>query len=418
MNSTSFRSFTKPVFARGAVSLTVMAILLFIAASTVQAQTYTILHNFTGGRDGGLPYAGLVMDRAGNLYGTASAGGTSCPGGCGTVFKLSPHGSSWVLSTLYAFQGGADGAAPLAPLLIAPDGSLYGTTFAGGGAPCTSEFGDGCGTVFRLRPAPSSCKAVLCPWIETVLYRFSSGADGANPDMGGLVMDAAGNLYGTTQMGGSSGEGTVFELMPSNGGWTETILHSFAEEDGVHPQSGVVFDAAGNLYGTADSSDGTGDGGTVYELSPSAQGWNLIVLHTFDFSIGDPLGGLIFDTQGNLYGTTFNFRDSYGWVYELSPSGHGWQYSQLVSLPFSGALTGLGMDAAGNLYGVQPVSLGSGDVFKLAYSSGTWTFNELHDFDFLDGSGPNGVPLVDAQNNVYGTTVDGGQQGVVYKISQ
>jgi uncharacterized repeat protein (TIGR03803 family) len=423
MNLTSLRRFTASsiLFAWSGVRLTVISVIVIIAASTVQAQTYTILHNFTGGLDGGIPYAGLVMDHAGNLYGTASAGGSmSCSGGCGTVFKLSQHGSSWVFSTLYAFQGGADGAAPLAALFIAPDGSLYGTTIAGGGGSCFSDFGHGCGTVFRLKPAPSSCKAVVCPWIETVLYRFSGGADGASPDMGALVMDAAGNLYGTTGMGGSSGEGTVFELTPIGGGWTETVLHSFAGADGIDPLSGVIFDAAGNLYGTAESYNGTGDGGTVYQLSPSAQGWKLTVLHTFDGSVGDPVGGLLIDGSGNLYGTTFDFSGSYGWLYELSPSGRGWQFSQLVSLSFSGSLTGLAIDAAGSLYGVQPLSLNAGDVFKVTYSEGSWTFNQLHDFDYRDGSAPQGVPLVDAQNNVYGTTVSGGagDQGVVFKISQ
>jgi len=424
MNLTSFRRFTafSILFTRSDLSLTIVLVLLLIAASTVQAQTYTVLHAFTGGLDGGIPYAGLVMDRAGNLYGTASAGGgsTSCTGGCGTVFKLSQHGSSWVFTTLYAFQGGTDGAAPLASLLIAPDGSLYGTTYAGGGGTCFTDFGHGCGTAFRLKPAPTGCKAVLCPWIETVLYRFSGGADGANPNMGPLVMDATGNLYGTTLAGGSSSEGTVFELTSTGGLWTETVLHSFAGADGVFPQSGAVFDAAGNLYGTAESVNGTGDGGTVYELSPSAQGWNLTVLHTFDGSLGDPVGGLFIDAQGKLYGTTFYFTGSYGWVYELSPSGHGWQFSQLVSLPFSGSLTGLASDAAGSLYGVQPLSLNDGDVFKMIYSGGSWTLNQLHDFDYRDGSAPQGVPLVDTQNNVYGTTVGGGSgvNGVVFRISQ
>jgi len=388
--------------------------ILLFAAIGAHAQTETVLHNFTGGPDGALPYAGLVMDRSGNLYGTTSAGGsTSCPGGCGTVFKLSLHGSSWILSTLYAFQGGADGQSPLAPLLIASDGTLYGTTFAGGGASCVTEFGNGCGTVFRLRPQPNRCAAISCPWIETVLYRFSGGADGGNPDMGPLVLDTSGNLFGTTQIGGSAGAGTVFELTPSNGSWTETVIHSFSGSDGVYPQSGVVIDAAGNLYGTADSSDGTGSGGTVFQLSRSGQTWNLTVLHTFSGSNGDPVAGLTFDAHGNLYSVTANFKGDPGLVYQLGYSGQEWEYSPLTSIPFGVALTGLAIDAAGNLYG----ALGD-DVYKVTNSNGDWTFAVL--YHFADGSFLNGVPLVDAQSDVYGTTLDGGsaRRGTVYKISQ
>ena len=353
------------------------------------------------------------MDRAGNLYGTASAGGrTSCPGGCGTVFELSPRGSSWILSTLYAFQGGADGQSPLAPLLIAPDGALYGTTFAGGGTSCVTEFGNGCGTVFRLRPQPNRCAAISCPWTETVVYRFSGGADGGNPDMGALVLHTSGNLFGTTQIGGSAGQGTVFELTPSNGSWTETVIHSFSGSDGVLPQSGVIIDAAGNLYGTADSSDGTGSGGTVYQLSRSGQAWNLTVLYTFSGYIGDPIAGLTFDAHGSLYGVTLNYSGP-GWVYQLNYSSQKWEYSPLTSIPYGFALTGLGIDAAGNLYG----ALGD-DVYKVTRSNGDWTFGVL--YHFADGGFLNGVPLVDAQSDVYGTSVDGGsaRQGAVYRISQ
>ena len=403
------RGFVNSPFGRWAGVLIVI-----VPAIAAQAQTETVLYNFTGGLDGALPYAGLVMDRAGNLYGTASAGGSkSCPGGCGTVFKLSPHGSGWILSTLYAFQGGADGQAPLAPVLIARDGTLYGTTFAGGGSSCVTEFGNGCGTVFRLRPQPNRCAAISCPWMETVVYRFSGGADGGNPDMGSVVLDTSGNLFGTTQIGGSAGQGTVFELTPSNGSWTQTVIHSFSGSDGVYPQSGVVMDAAGNLYGTADSSDGTGSGGTVYQLSRSGQTWNLTVLHTFSGSDGDPLAGLTLDAHGNLYSVTANLRGDPGWVYQLSYSGQEWEYSPLTSIPFGVALTGLAMDAAGNFCG----ALGD-DVYKVTDSNGTWIFAVL--YHFADGSFLNGVPLVDAKSDVYGTTLDGGsaRQGTVYKISQ
>ncbi len=398
------------------LSLAIMAAMLTIASSA-RAQTLTVLHNFSGGQDGALPYAGMVMDRAGNLYGSASAGGSNaCPGGCGTVFKLSPHGSSWVFTLLYSFQGGMDGQAPLAPLLIAPDGTLYGTTYAGGAGSCFTDFGHGCGTVFRLRPPAHFCSAISCPWTETVVYRFSGGLDGSNPGEGPLVIDAAGNLYGTASEGGQSGEGAVFKLSPANGGWSESVIHSFTGADGNVPHGGVVFDAAGNLFGTAGSANGTGDGGTVYELSLSGQNWIITVLHTFSPSEGDPEGGLAADATGNFYGVTYNFRGDPGWVYELSNSGQGYQYAPIAMLPTNGGLTGPALDAAGNLYGVEP----QGDAYKFTNVNGIWNFSLLYLFDHPHEGSPEGVPLVDGQNNVYGTTINGGTAsvGVVWKIVQ
>jgi len=157
-----------------------------------QAQTYTILHTFTGYADGGSPFAGLTQDAAGNFYGTTTYGGhvsSSCPAGCGVVFKLSHGGAGWILNPIYTFQGGNDGANPFAAVVIASDGTLYGTTGAGGGSGCPSYFygGNGCGTVFRLQPQAHACASFECPWIETVLYRFTGGSDGATPGFGNLL---------------------------------------------------------------------------------------------------------------------------------------------------------------------------------------------------------------------------------------
>ncbi|HUK43152.1 MAG TPA: choice-of-anchor tandem repeat GloVer-containing protein [Candidatus Bathyarchaeia archaeon] len=402
--------------------LTLCAAVVILTAASVQAQTYTILHNFTGSLDGAYPYAGLVLDRAGNLYGTASAGGSSsCPGGCGTVFRLSPHGSSWVFTPLYAFQGGMDGQAPLAPVVIAPDGTLYGTTTAGGMGSCNSNFGRGCGTVFRLRPPAHICNAVSCPWIEAVIYRFSGGLDGSAPGYGPLALDASSNLFGTTELGGQYGLGTAFELTAANGSWNEAVIHSFmGTTDGTIPQSSVVFDAAGNLFGTSDGSSGPGTGGVLFELSPSGPAWIFTVLHTFAVSEGDPLGELASTAPGVFYGVTYNFRGDPGLAYELSNSGQGWQYASIASLPPFGALTGPALDRAGNLYGVEPPQP-HGLVYKLTESDGVWSYGVLHIFqDSGDNGAPNGVPLVDAQNNVYGTTIGGGSSdnGVIWKISQ
>ena len=161
------------------------------------APRFGLIHSFVGSNDGAVPYAGLTMDQAGNLYGTTFGLGS----GYGTVFRLKRTAGGWIFNPLYSFTGGSDGAGPEARLVFGPDGSLYGTTTFGGGGSCTGVF-DGCGTIFRLRPSATPCKSVLCPWTETVLYRFSGGSDGLYPMYGALVFDKAGNMYGTTYAGG------------------------------------------------------------------------------------------------------------------------------------------------------------------------------------------------------------------------
>ena len=217
------------------ITLTVGFALLVLMSTSTQAQTFAVQHTFTGQGDGGQPTAGLTW-LAGNLYGTTSTGGA----GYGTVFKLSRSGSGWILSTLYTFRGGSDGANPQARVVFGPDGALYGTTTYGGA---------GLGTVFRLRPPASVCRSVQCPWNETVLYRFAGGNDGAGPAYGDLAFDSAGNIYGTTAAGGMGcgpygGCGVVFKLTQSGGAWTETVLFAFEHGNGQTPYSGVVFDSA------------------------------------------------------------------------------------------------------------------------------------------------------------------------------
>ena len=288
--------------ARTTLGIAVVCALTVVLTQPAQAQTYSVIHNFTGGLDGKNPYAGLTMDAAGNLYGT-TCGANCLAGGSngGTVFRLSKKGSGWFFTPLYTFGGGNDGAGPVARVIIGPNGSLYGTTVWGGGSGCG---GTGCGTVFNLRPPPSVPPNVFGGWTETVLHRFQGGNDGANPAFGDLVFDQSGNIYGTTQSGGSGGSGTVFELTPSSGGWMENVLFSFGCCDGVEPQAGVIFDSAGNLYGTA-LAGGDWGWGTVFELTPSASGWTETTLHNFEGGNDGqyPIGGL---TQGayGIIGTT------------------------------------------------------------------------------------------------------------------
>ncbi len=429
----SKQHFPNVIFGEGlrpqGAALAIMLMLLFLLfvlvfmtliAQPVQAQTFTVLHNFTGGVDGANPNAGLTMDKAGNLYGTALFGGSSgCYGyGCGTVFKLTQKGSGWVFSPLYSFQGGNDGYWPDARVIIGPDGSLYGTTPDGGSGSN--------GTVFNLKPPVTACKTVLCSWTETVLYSFTGGSDGAIP-RGDLVFDQAGNVYGTTQWGGAGGGaawGTVYKMTHFQGTWTESVLYTFTNspDDGGNPWSGVILDNAGNLYGTT-TTDHYNSAGVVFELTPSGSGWVENALHWFTGgSDGKTPSGLIFDQLGNLYGTASRAGSDGGdLVFELTPSNGNWAFN--VAYSFHDNCEGGGslvMDATGNLYGRTSCggAYGYGSVFKLTPSGGGWTYTSLHDFtNGSDGRWPS-EPVLDSVGNLYGTAYAGGAYayGTVWEI--
>ncbi len=380
-----------------------------IGPQPAQAQTYSVIYNFTDGADGGYPEAGLTIDRGGNLYGTTNAGGV----GYGGVFKLAHKGSGWTFNPLYNFEGGIDGAGTYSRVVFGPDGSLYGVTFGTDG---------GNGTVFKLQPPVTACKSVLCPWKETVLYRFTGGSDGANPE-GDLTFDQAGNIYGATQ-GGGYGYGVVYELTASNGGWTESVLHYFERTtDGVFPAAGVVLDKSGNLYGT--TAYGSPHGlGVVYQLTPSGAGWSENLLYTFlgGSDGGVPLAGLSFDNSGNLYGATSqDGTGGGGAAFELTPANGGWSFSVLYSFAGCGPEASLVFDQAGNLYGTTPCggANGEGAAFKLTPSSGAWTYTSLHDFDGTDGAFPVSNVVFDVNGNLYGTASEGGANnaGVVFEIT-
>jgi uncharacterized repeat protein (TIGR03803 family) len=430
--------------ATGALATAIAFALVVIAPQTTQAQTFAILHNFTGGEDGAQPYSALTMDAAGNLYGTTSIGGhtaSNCYNSCGTVFRMKRVGQSWVLNPLYEFSGGTDGANPSAKVVFGADGSLYGET-PNGGLSCPSNTQYGCGTVFNLRPQARACTSAVCPWTETVLYRFYGGSDDGAVPLGNPVLDRAGNLYGTTFDGGYVNDnncifgqgdscGTVFELVPSNGGWTESLLYRFlGDNDGSNPEDGLIFDQSGNLYGTSFSS-GAHYGGTVFELAPSGSGWTESTLYSFSFEGSSgywPRFGVIFDPAGNLYGTTLNGGyDGGGTVFQLQPSSGGWNLVPLYSFPGNNQTLGpdgdLAMDNAGNLYGTTGSvgSHGLGLVFKLSPSINGWTYTVLHEFTGgqYDGALPVGGVTLDAEGNLYGTASDGGTYnlGVVWEIT-
>jgi uncharacterized repeat protein (TIGR03803 family) len=335
--------------------------------------------------------------------------------------------SAWAATrerVLYAFNN-TDGYQPLGSLIFDASGNLYGTTYEGGA--------NGAGTVFELEPKAGG------GWTESVLYSFctlSSCTDGANPYFVPLIFDVTGNLYGTTLSGGTYGDGTVFELTPAaGGGWTETVLHSFANNstDGYQPASGLIFDTSGNLYGTTGHGGDVCDCGTVFELTPAAGGsWTETVLHSFGHGTDgiNLYAGLIFDTSGNLYGPTQNggaYRS--GTVFELTPAAGGsWTETVLYSFGGTNGANPYGpltFDAAGNLYGTTEYggAYSSGTVFRLKPKvSGGWTEKVLHNFqnNGTDGYLPDAGLIFDASGNLYGTTPLGGDTcsncGTVFEL--
>ena len=415
------------VSAKAFFLLVVFVLSFAIIAATAIAQESIIYSFVYGGSDGLTPVSGLVSDAKGNLYGTTASGGTY---GDGTVFELSPSGASWTEKIVHSFGASGDGIAVKGGLIFDAKGNLYGVTANGGTGTCVL----GCGTVFELTPSGGT-------WTEKVLYSFQNDTtDGANPLRENLVFDAKGNLYGTTNAGGASGLGTVFELVAGTGGtWTQKVLYSFQNNslDGINPVAGVVFDAAGNLYG-ATAAGGANGYGTVFELAGGSGGtWTYKVLHTFAINGTDgaePQGGLLLDAQGNIFGTTY-YGGNYGQglhlgtVFELSPIGGAWVEQILYN--FTAAPDGyypactLVFDTAGNLYGTTTAGgsgNGSGTVFVLNRASG-WKETSLHGFaGSSDGATPLGSLTFDAAGNVYGTTEAGGANsfglyGVVYKIA-
>lgn len=369
------------------------------ATGSAQAQTFARLYSFKGGSDGANPYAGLILDAAGNLDGTTYFGGL----GSGTVFRVEKSGKETVL---YSFHGESDGANPYAGLIQDGFGNLFGTTLYTGG------FGDGYGTIFKINASGQ----------ETVLHKFVFG-DGSRP-YGGLALDTAGNLYGTAQLGGTSDSGTVFEL---NTKGKVSVLYSFTgKADGRNPFAGLVRDAAGNLYGTAPyggdaQCDGGSGCGTVFKVTGIGQ---QTVLHSFTGGTTDgavPYAGLIEDAAGNLYGTTYNGGTfNFGTIFKVDTFG-----KETVLHNFGGSPDGaypnaaLIRDTAGNFYGTTQFggALGFGAVFKLE-TSGKETV--LYGFPRpANGMMPTAGLVADTAGNLYGTTFAGGAHnlGVVFKLA-
>jgi uncharacterized repeat protein (TIGR03803 family) len=402
---------------------------LFLGASGRAAATEEVLHNFNYS-DGTNPEGALILDTLGNLYGTTSQNGAT---GAGTVYELLPNGSGqWGYQVLYEFcslPGCPDGAIPQSGLLLDAAGNLYGTTSQGGNFGC----GHGCGTVFELSPTSGG------GWIENVLYTFSGGSDGATP-LAGLVMDAAGNLYGTTSSGGSNsiycsqGCGVIFRLQQGTSGeWTQSVLHSFCAVngclDGAVP-NGLAFDDAGNLYGTT-SQLGRYDGGTLFQLTPTRGGWTGKLLHSFGKHPDgvSPNPGLVFDRAGNLFGTTNKGgANNSGTVFQLKP-GTNDQWTEKILHSFCTATNcldgafpaaGLTVGPADHLYGTSFTG-GAGQLgtvyVLLPDANGRWNFAVL--YDSLSGNLDELVTLGTTEN-LFSTTTSGGESylGSVFELTQ
>jgi uncharacterized repeat protein (TIGR03803 family) len=417
---------------RSALILALLFALTIVVTPTAKAQTYRVIHSFTGAQDGLYPVASVTVDSHDNLYGTTSIGGsgTSCYEGCGAAFKIARAGSGWILTPLYDFTGNFDGGNPGARLIVGPNGSLYGTTSQGGGVGC--ENGAGCGTVFNLQPPAHLTGHIAGGWTETVLYRFEGGSDGNSPRNADLLFDSAGGLYGTTIFGDEGdcedGCGTVYKLTRSGSNWTESVIHAFsASGDGQQPWAGVIQDQAGNLYGTT-AQGGTYGFGTVYQLAPSGSGFAEHLLYNFHGTSdgGIMYGGLIFDSAANLYGATCcNVSGGDMTVFKLTRS-QDWEFSALYNSSAWGSGGNLVMDPAGNLYGTinEGGTYGFGEVYKLTPSGDGWTYSSVYDFcaggwPCTDGAIPPSGLAIDSAGNLFGTTSDGGTYGggVVFEIT-
>lgn len=386
---------------RKTCSVPFAVVLAIVFCSLSKAQTYSVstIYSFRGGASGTEPlFSGVVRDSAGNFYGTTYAGGAD---NRGTIFKVNSEGEHTVL---HSFSG-PDGATPYAGLVLSPAGVLYGTTYQGGTR--NLQCMKGCGVVFQVDLAGN----------EKVLYTFTGGTDGGIP-VGGVILDSAGNLYGTTEIGGVGSFGTVFKVDATG---VETVLHSFAGPpyDGQNPQASLIRDAAGNFYGTT-SSGGTSAMGTVFKLSASGHEG---LLYSFGRSPdgSDPMASLIRDSDGNLYGTTFlGGLDGGGIVFKVDPSGNETILHSFNSNDAYYPEGALLLDAQGNLYGTTlqggPDANFGGTIFTI---SAQGEFSVVWDFTGPNGENPAGPLTMDSAGNLYGTTAAGGLTGcgTVFKLT-
>ena len=373
-------------------------------AGSAWPATYKVLYKFGSFPDAQSPQAGLVFDSSGNLYGTTFNGGTS---DVGAVYELSPVLGGWAEKVIYSFTGGADGGRPVSTLVLDAKGNLYGTTELGG---------NGNGVVFELSPPPLGRTG----WTETVIHTFLGGHDGVFP-LGGVIFDGHGNLIGTTSAGGITNLGIIFELSPSRGAWSESLIHTFqgANDDSV-PQGKLTMDSLGKIYGTTH-----GGVGSIYRLTRSSNG-HWIYHQVYCFCIGgggvSPYGGLAVDNFSHVFGTTYGGFGN-GSVFEFA-------IRSLIQIRVlngttdgGGPLGGVVLDALGHVWGTASFGgdHGVGVVFNAERVGGEWQYAVAHSFGGIshsDGATPVTDLIFDAAGHLYGTTYSGGAAngGTVFEL--
>jgi hypothetical protein len=374
-------------------------------------------------------FASLARDSSGNIYGVENAGEGSCQtGDCGKVFELTNSGGSWIQTTLYTFTGSTDGSQPASGLVLDSAGNIYGTTSAGGDlAACNNA---GCGVVFKLSKSTGD-------WTETILYAFKGDSDGGIPTA--LIQNASGVIFGATSSGGNlnscagSGCGVVFQLSPGTTSWNETVLYSFTGGSNGQSPAGLVLGSSGNIVGTAIVDlyqCANFCGALVFDLSKASNGWRESTIHKFQgqFGFQGAIGTqyftpLISDAGGNIYGTAYSGGKGCnptgcGFIFKLSSEGTAWKESTLYNFggqaDGAGPTAGLVFDPAGNLYGgtqngtvtgCNPFTNGyCGQLFKLSQSSNGWSMAAVYGTPYFWT--PTGNMLSDASGNIYGSVCD------------
>lgn len=402
-------------------------ILVLLPPISAQSPSYTVLHSFGSGTDGNEPIAGVVIGPGGVLYGTTQAGGTGheCPFlNCGTVFSLTPpatSGGAWTETILHNFVG-YDGAIPEGGIAVGAGGVLYGTATYGGKFKA--------GTVFSLTP-PQAGNPGGEVWRFDLLYTFTGGADGANP-YAGVAIGSNGVLYGTTQNGGTAGQGTVFALIPpkpATGAWTETVIHNFTGgNDGASPVAGLAIGRGDVLYGTTQyggpntrCNAATPGCGTVFSMTPPATAggtWNETVILNFDDYDGAvPQAGVTIGRHGELYGIATGFGANGSIAFTLTPprsAGSSWTDTVLANVG-AASTSAAAVNRSGVIFGTTQFggTSNQGVVFSLtppASPGGTWTQTAIHNFG-SDGSLPYAGVVIGRGGVLYGTTGFGGASG-------
>ena len=392
-----------------------VTILLSAAWATKVPQ---VIYSLAGEDDGEYTDTDLVIDSAGNLYGTSVLGGDF---GGGTVFQLAPSGNGWTHTVLYSFTGGADGGEPYKGVTLDSEGNLYGTAVTGGGGFCEG----GCGVAYKLTHVGGT-------WTQSVIHTFTGGNDGSGPGAG-LTLNKHGDVYGMTPTGGAYGLGVIFRLHLQNSGvWSLKVLHAFTGgDDGATGSAGRLILRRGILYGAATVGGANGQG-TIFSLKHVPGEWQFKTLYSFKGQpdAGFPYGGLTFDQAGNIYGTTYyDGANDFGSVYQLSPQPDG-SWSERVLYSFKGGKDGLGsisnlvFGKNGALYGTTSeggAGCSCGTIFKLT-SDGQGNWKETPAYRFMGAPDPafayNGM-VADSAGNLYGATVHGGanNEGAIYKFT-